>query len=164
MAAAGRDATDKVRSMLAGATGLPMAISALAERERVALPALAASQVIAQQVTFETAERSSGVQYPVVYVYCEGVANLLKEKFRTLSGKAYMAVEVRASHDRLEEVTEKLQLYAAAAMEVLDANRGDWGDGMFYSGAYKAEYGPVQRGGKSFLAAAKIRFEVDVSR
>ncbi len=164
MAAAGRDATNKVRSMLAGATGLPLAISTLAASEQVTLPLLDASQVIAHQVAFETAERTAGVRYPVVYVYCEGVANLLKEKFRTFSGRAYMTVEIRTSHDRLEEVTDRLQLYAAAAMDVLDGNRGDWGDGMFYAGTYKVEYGAVVRGGRNFLASAKIRFELDVSR
>jgi hypothetical protein len=91
------------------------------------------------------------------------LTNLLTEKFRTFSGKAHMAVEVRVTHDRLEQVSKNLQYYAGAATEVLDAQRGDWGSGMFYTGGYKVEFGPIKHGGKNFLQAAKVQFEVDVS-
>jgi hypothetical protein len=138
-------------------------VSALAEREKVELAAIDTSQVIAQQVALETAERTTGVMYPAVYVYCQGLANLQKEKFRAFSGKAYMVVEVRVTHDRLERVSSSLQYYTSAAAEVLDAHRGDWGDGMFYTGGYKVEFGPIKHGGKNFLQVAKVIFEVEAS-
>jgi hypothetical protein len=163
MAALGSAATKKVREMLTAATGLPFAVAAIAERDRVDLPQLDASQVVAQNVAHLTAERSAGVTYPAVYTYCEGLANLQKEKFRTFSGKAQMVVEVRVTHDRLERVSKNLEYYAGAVTEVLDANRGDWGGGMFYTGGYKVEFGPIKQGGKNFLQAAKILFEVEVS-
>lgn len=34
---------------------------------------------------------------------------------------------------------------------------------MFYAGGYKVEFGPVKRGGRNFIQAAKITFELDVS-
>jgi hypothetical protein len=98
-----------------------------------------------------------------VYVYCEKLDNTLREKFRTFSGTVGMAVEIRVSHDRLERLARDVQLYAAAAAEVLDSGRGDWGSGMFYAGGYEVAFGPVKRGGKNFLEAAKISFDVDVS-
>ena len=45
-----------------------------------------------------------------------------------------MAIEVRVSQDRLEGIEEQLQMYVDAVTQVLDQNRGDWGEGMFYAG------------------------------
>ena len=163
MAAVGSAATTKVVEILAAPAGLPLAVSAIAERENMAPLLVEAEQVLAQNVSFELTERSTGVKYPVFYVYCEGLANLLKEKFRTFSGKAYMVVEVRVSHDRFEGMWEELQLYASAITDVLDSHRGEWSPGMYYTGGYKVEFGPIKRGGKNLLQAAKILFEVQVS-
>jgi len=149
--------------MLAGPTGLPQAVGALAERERLDLAQIGAEQEVSQHVAFELAEKSAGARYPAVYVYCQGVANLLKEKFRTFSGKVYMAVEVRVTSDRLEGVSRELQAYASAVTDVLDAHRGEWAPGMYYAGGYKVEFGPVRHGGKNFLQAAKVEFEVEAS-
>ena len=135
----------------------------VAEREGAQLPLIDASQVLVQNVALEIAERSAGVKYPAVYVYCEGLTNNLKEKFLTFSGQAHMAVEVRVSHDRIEGVMDKLQLYSAAATDVLDGSRGDWGAGMFYTGGYTVQFEPTKRGGKNFLQTAKIKFDVEMS-
>jgi hypothetical protein len=35
---------------------------------------------------------------------------------------------------------------------------------MFYSGGYEVVFGPVKRGGRNFLQAAKITFEIGVSK
>ncbi len=163
MAAIGTKATDKVVEILTATAGLPATVAAAAQRESAELAEIAAEQVMPENVAFELAERSAGVKYPAVYVYCEGLANLLKEKFRTFSGKAYMAIEVRVSRDRLERVGKDLQLYVEAVTEVLDNNRGTWDAGMSYCGGYKVEFGPVKHGGKNFLQTAKVRFEVDIS-
>ena len=163
MAALGSVATNRVLGIMTAATGLPYAVGAIAERERVQLPLIGNSQVMAQQVAFETAERTAGVAYPAVYVYCEGLSNLQKEKFRTFSGKAFMAVEVRVTHDHLEGVMTNLQYYSGAVAEVLDAHRGDWGAGLFYTGGYNVEFGPIKHGGKNFIQVAKVLFEVQVS-
>ncbi len=101
MPAIGALATQTVVSILNGNTGLPFAISSLEQQEGVELPAIGAAQVMAQNIAFDMAERTAGVTYPAVYVYCEGVANQLKEKFRTFSGTAKMTMEIRVSHDRL---------------------------------------------------------------
>ncbi len=163
MSAIGAAATRKVVGLLGGNTGLPFAISALRQSESVDLPLIDATQVAQQNIAFEVAERTAGVIYPAVYVYCEGLANQLKEKFRTFSGKAHMAMEVRVTYDKADLLARDTQLYAAAAAEVLDSHRGDWGDGMFYAGGYTVEFAPVKRGGRNFLQTAKIRFDVDVS-
>jgi hypothetical protein len=163
MPAIGAAATQKLVNMLGAQTGLPYAISALQSSESVELPAIAAAQVASQNIAFDVAERTTGVTYPAVYVYCDGLSNQLKEKFRTFSGKAHMSMEVRVSYDKVDTLARDLQLYASAATQVLDSYRGDWGDGMFYGGGYEVAFGPVKRGGKNFLQTAKISFDVDVS-
>jgi len=47
--------------------------------------------------------------------------------------------------------------------QVLDANRGSWGQGMFFTGGYEVKFDPVQHGGRNFLQVAKVTFEVDLS-
>jgi hypothetical protein len=135
----------------------------LNEQEGVELPTIGAPQVLAQNVAPDIAERTAGVTYPAVYVYCDGMANQLKEKFRTFSGTAKMTIEIRVSHDGIHALGRDLEFYSSAAAEVLDSNRGDWGNGMFYAGGYDVEFGPVKRGGTNFLQVAKINFQLDVS-
>ncbi len=161
MAAIGKMATEKISALLAGTTGLSAALAALQQSEAVEVPAI--GTVLAQNIGHEVAERKPGVVYPAVYIYCEGLYNQLREKFRTFSGKAQMVAEVRVTYDRLDDLSRDLELYAAAVAQVLDASRGDWDEGMFYAGGYKVEFSPVKRGGKNFLQTAKVTFEVDVS-
>jgi hypothetical protein len=163
MAALGSAVTTKSLGILTEPAGLPGRIAALVAEEQIDLALIPPSQVVAQQVAFDTAEKTAGVSYPAVYVYCEGLTNILREKFRTFSGRAQMAIEVRTTHDRLEKVTGGLQYYAAAVAEVLDRNRGDWEEGMFYTGGYTVEFGPIKHGGKNFIQTAKVRYEVEVS-
>ena len=63
-----------------------------------------------------------------------------------------------------EGLQDKLELYVDGTMRMLNASRGDWGDGMFYGGEYAVAFGPVKQGGKNFMQTAKITFEIGVSR
>jgi hypothetical protein len=74
-----------------------------------------------------------------------------------------MTIEVRVSQDRLEGIEAQSQMYLDAATQVLDQNRGDWGEGMFYAGGYEAAFGPVKHGGQNFIQVAKVTFDVGVS-
>jgi len=98
-----------------------------------------------------------------VQVYVDRVRNLLTEKFRKFSGKVRTVAEVRVSQDRIEGIEEQLRLYVDAVTQVLEANRGSWGEGAFYTGGYEVTFEPVKHGGKNFLQAAKVVFEVDLS-
>jgi hypothetical protein len=104
------------------------------------------------------------MQFPAVNVYCEKIVNSLVEKFRRFSGTVQTTVELRHSQDRLDGLQDGLENYADAIMQVLNANRGDWGNGMFYCGEYQAVFGAVKHGGKNFMQVAKITFEIGVSR
>lgn len=155
--------TGKILSLLQEPAGLPYFVTSIADREGVRLPAIEPRQVIPQNITPEAVERSAGATYPAIYVYCEKLANSLREKFRTFSGTARMAVEVRVSQDRLEGLERKLSLYVEAVTDVLDARRGDWGQGLFYTGGYEVAFGPTKHGGKNFIQTAKVGFDVQVS-
>jgi len=144
-------------------TGVAQAVGTLAADSGIALAPLPPEHVIAQNTSVAIAERSLAVKYPVVHVYSDRVRNLLTEKFRTFSGKVRTVAEVRVSQDRIEGIEEQLRLYVDAVTQVLDSNRGSWGQGAFYTGGYEITFDPVKQGGKNFLQVAKVTFEVDMS-
>jgi hypothetical protein len=151
-------AKTKVVDRVTGSEQLSSALAALTDRTPEAVA------VVTQNVAAELAERSGTVKYPAVNVYCEKIANELREKFRSFSGKVHMVIEVRHSQDRLEGIEDALEQFTDGITSTLNASRGDWGDGMFYSGGYEVSFGAVKRGGRNFTQAAKVTFEVGVSR
>ena len=163
MANAGKRAVGKVLQMLETPAGLSENLAAVSELEGIELPEITLKQVFLHNVAQELVERSVDLHYPTLHLYCEKVSNTLREKFRTFSGSAQIALEVRVSHDRLDGLDQKLQVYVDAVTRILDQNRGDWGSGMFYTGGYEAIFEAVKRGGKNFIQTGKIRFEVLVS-
>ena len=163
MAWVGSTVTAQVVTLLSAPQGLNACVTTLSQAESVTPQPVGQSQILAQNVSVELAERATDVLYPSVSVYCEKIVNQLKEKFRNFSGKAIMAIEVRVSQDRLNGIEEQLQMYVDAATQVLDQNRGDWGEGMFFAGAYEAALGPVKHGGQNFIQVGKVSFEVGVS-
>jgi len=163
MAWVGSTVTAQVVTLLNAPQGLNACVSKLAQAESTTLQPLGENQILAQNVLIELAERSTDVVYPAVSVYCEKIVNQLKEKFRNFSGKAVMTIEVRVSQDRLGGIEGQLQSYVDAATQVLDQNRGDWGEGMYYAGCYEAALGPVKHGGQNFVQVGKVTFEVGVS-
>jgi hypothetical protein len=137
--------------------------SLAAEKAAAILSDALRQEIVTQNTAAELAEKTAGVKYPAIYVYCGKVANLLREKFRTFSGEAQMVAEVRVSQDRLDGLEAQTQLFAEAVTGALDSKRGDWGDGMFFGGGYEIGYGPVKHGGRNFLQIAKVTFTVEVS-
>jgi len=156
-------AAGKVIQRMTAPAGVNASLAALTAGGAAAAGALNSSQIRSQNVAADLAERGDPVVYPAANVYCEKIVNLLVEKFRTFSGSLQMAVEVRHSQDRLAGLQDALELYADAAMQVLDASRGDWGDGMYYSGGYQVGFSAVKHGGKNYIQTAKITFEIGVS-
>ena len=153
-----------VLKRITGTAGVNSNLAVLTQADQNLAGPLNAAQMRSQNVAADMAERGSTVRYPAINVYCEQILNQLTEKFRTFSGTVQMAIEVRHSQDRIEGLQDSLDLYADAIMAVLNASRGDWGEGAFYGGAYKVAFGPVKQGGKNFIQIAKITFEIGVSK
>lgn len=152
-----------VQFLSATDTGVNSAVGTLASDSGVALAPLPPEHIVAQNLSVTIAERATAVKYPVLHVYSDRVRNLLTEKFRTFSGKIRTVAEVRVSQDRIEGIEGQLQLYVDAVTQVLDSNRGSWGQGAFYTGGYEVTFDPVQHGGQNFLQIARVSFEVDLS-
>jgi hypothetical protein len=154
----GSAATRKVMERLAGPATAGSLVGALTEA------GYGGASMRAQNAAAELVERAGAVQYPLVTVYCEKVVNDLKEKFRSFSGRAEIAIEVRHSQDRLEGLEDAIEQQTDALTKALSASRGDWGDGMYYAGGYEVSFGRVSRGGRNFTQVAKVTFEIGVSR
>jgi hypothetical protein len=154
----------KVIGRITGPSGVNSSLAALTQTDQNMAGRLNLAQVRSQNAPADLAERGSMVKYPAVNVYCEQIVNQLTEKFRLFSGTVHMAIEVWHSQDRLEGLQDTLDLYADAIMDMLNASRGDWGQGAFYGGAYKVAFGIVKPGGKNFIQIAKITFEIGVSK
>ena len=164
MAQIGSIGTKKSMAVLiASGIGLPDTVDALSAQQEMTLPAVTAQQIVAQNVAPELSDRSTASKYPLVYVYCGKIVNQLREKFRAFSGNAQMVVEARVSQDRIDEMESHLQFYADAIMQVLDNNRGDWGDGVFYGGGYEVAFTAVKHGGRNFIQTAKVTFVLEIS-
>ena len=159
----GSATAQKLLGILTGTAGLPGTVAELAAEANLELPQIVVDQILAQNVAPELAERAITTKYPMIYVYCAKLTNRLREKFRVFSGDAELVVEVRFSSDRLEDVGPGLQAYVDAVIEVVDGSRGDWGDGVFYSGGYDVAFGAVKSGGRNFLQSAKIGMTVEIS-
>ena len=150
--------------LLTGTDGLPARIEgAAATADGLYVPPIAGTDIVARHVAADLAEKTSGVRYPSAHVYCEKVVNQLREKFRRFSGTADLVVEVRVSHEHMDSLQNVLQLYADAVTDVLDSNRGYWTPGVFYTGGYTLHYGPIKRGGRSFLQAVRVELTVNGS-
>lgn len=162
MASISGAATKYVVGLLTSTTGVDARALAIAQEDGVEHVASVRTIVI-QNAAADLSEKTLQGKYPAVLVYCDKVANTLKEKFRVFSGSARICIEVRCSRDRLEGLDEHLQLYAGAVCRVLESARGQWAAGFFYAGGYEVTYGPVRTGGNYFLQTAKVVFEVEVS-
>lgn len=159
---AGR-ATSKLVQMMNAPGGLNTNIAALAQAENVSLPPVPAASFFTDNVAIDMAEKAADVKYTAVYVYCGKIVNDLKEKFRSFSGRLQMEIDVRVSQDRLDGMDQTSQLYTDAVTQILDQNRGDWGQGLFYAGGYEISFGPVKHGGRNFIKSATVSFQVDAS-
>jgi hypothetical protein len=152
-----------VELLTAGERGVNSAVGKLASDTGITLAPVPPAHVVNQNVPVGLAEKAKAVKYPAMYVYTDRVRNLLTEKFRAFSGKVRTVTEVRVSQDRIEGLGDQLRLYVDAVTQVLDANRGSWGQGAFYTGGYEVTFDPVQHGGQNFLQIAKVSIEVDFS-
>jgi hypothetical protein len=156
-------ATSALTKRLNSDDGLPQRVGQLVLTSALQIPQISAADILERHVAADVAEKTSGVRYPVVYVYCEKVVNDLREKFRTFSGTADLSVDIRVSHEHMDDLQGLLQAYVESVTDVLDKWRGQWAKGVFYSGGYEIHFGPIKRGGRNFIQAAKVELTVNVS-
>lgn len=155
----GSAASAKAIQRLTAAAGVNASLTTIAGGG-LAPTLLNPAQFRAQNAAPDLVERSTVTQYPSIQVYCEKIVNSLEEKFQRFSGSVHLAIEIRHSQDGLEGLEAAVELYTDAVMRTLETNRGDWGDGMYYAGGYQVVFGAVKHGGRNFVQAAKVTFEI----
>src|SRR5579884_3815789 len=158
------DVTGVVAGLLLCQGGLQAQLEEAAAAEQAPGIKIPPQQIVSRNMAPEVAEKSTATRYPAVHVYCEKYVNDQREKFRTFSGEAQMAIDLRVSSDRVEELEPQMNLLLDALTSTLDQNRGDLGSGVFYGGGYEITPGPVKPGGRNFLQTAKVTFNLEVSR
>jgi len=156
-------ATKVVEFLKSTDAGLSAVLGAISQTTGTALPMIRPTSIIQQNAPMAVMERALAVKYPAVHIYSDRVQNLLTEKFRTFSGKIRTVAEVRVSQDRIEGLEDQVRLYVDAVTQILDANRGSWGQGMFFAGGYEVKFEQIEHGGRNFIQVAKVTFEVDLS-
>ena len=86
------------------------------------------------------------MKYPAVHVYIGPGAESADREIPDVFGKVRTVAEVRVSQDRIEGIEDQLRLYVDAVTQVLDANRGSWGQGVFFTGGYEVSSIRCSRG------------------
>lgn len=163
MARAASAATGYLGQILKAPDGLSSSVGTISEAAGISLPSLGSSSIFDRYVSPEISEKLLGARYPAVYVFCEKATNAHTEKFRTFSGTAQLVIDVRVSHDHVDELQVNLQHYVDAVTDVLDRNRGSWGQGMYYPGGYEIHFHPVKPGGRCYLQTAKVTLQIHLS-
>ena len=113
------------------------------------------SQNVAAQIWRSGARR---VKYPAVNVYCEKIVNDLTEKFQTFSGTCRWRSRCGIPRTGWRGCRTTLELYADAAMQVLDASRGRLGRRDVLRRRVRGGVRAVKQGGKNFIQVAKVTF------
>jgi hypothetical protein len=72
-------------------------------------------------------------------------------------------VEVTMSGERADLTEQLLHLHAEALTRVLERNRGDWGNGLFYGGKYEIKFKGAHSGGRNYIQTARIELDVESS-
>ncbi len=163
MARIGSIAARSLADHLRGRGGLPDRIAELTSASPLEIGPISAIDILERQVAADLAEKTSGARYPTVQIYCDKLVNDLREKFRTFSGTADLTIEVRVSHEHMENLQSMLHTFIEAVTDILDTKRGRWVPGVFYTGGYTVQFGPIKRGGRNFLQTAKVELTVNIS-
>ena len=151
-------------SMLSAPEGMPQSLTTRGAPVEMANWPTDPMAIQARQAPPDINEKQRRVLYPSVSIYCDKIENRLTEKYRRFSGTLRYVIEVRVAGDRLETLQDELHLQTEAVLDTLERNRGDLGDGLFWSGAYEVTFGAVKHGGPNYLQTAKVICELTLSR
>jgi hypothetical protein len=157
-------AAQKTVELLTDDSALATELAEISNGSLIEIPAIPDGQVYLSSASLSMAELQQELGYPRVAVASTRLRNTQAEKFRSLSGTATVIAEVAATGDMVIVVDTAIHFYVEAITNILRRNRGDWGDGVFYSGGYDVDIQAPQAGGSGFLQTARVTFDVGVSR
>ena len=154
----------KLSDLLTTGNALAEEITALATANNLNIPSITPAQVVLSSATPDMGDRNIQLMYPRICLYSSNIRNSQFEKFRSLSGTASVTADVWASANLVSDVDTWIHFYVEAMTGILRQNIGDWGDGVFFSGLYDAQFQPPKAGGIGFVQSAKVSCSVNVSR
>ena len=156
-------AAQKLQSKLTSSDALAQQIEATATALNVSIPPIPAHQVLLSAASADLGDRNLALSYPRVCVYSSGIKNSQFEKFRSFSGQVALVAEIWASADLLDQADQWIHFYVEGVSSILRLNIGDWGDGMFFAGAYEVQFQAPRAGGLGFVESAKLTMSLNAS-
>ena len=157
-------APTKLAGLLKASAALEANVNELAAANQTTVPIIPSTQVFVSSAPVGIADLQPELAYPRVNVFAARLKNNQAERFRSVSGSVSVVAEIAATSDLLAQVDQWIHFYVEVVSTILQENRGDWGDGLFYSGAYEVEVKSPQAGGSGFLQVARVSCELGVSR
>ena len=157
-------AAQKVGLLLTADNALGQELNTLTASANVSLPPIQPNQIVLTAVGPEIADKNAQLTYPRICLYSTTIKNTHLEKFRSLSGSLSVSADVWASANLLQDVDQWIQFYVEATTAVLRLNTGDWGDGIFFSGAYDVQFQAPKAGGFGYVELGKVTCTLSVSR
>ncbi len=157
-------ATQKVSDLLTNESALQQEIAAIAGSCNTNVPAIESTQIILSSASQDINDRDMQLTYPRICIYSSGLKNTQAEKFRSLSGSLMVVADLWTSGDLISDVDRWIHFYVEAFTNVLRENISDWGDGIFFPGAYDVQIQSPKPGGLGFAQMARITFNLNVSR
>jgi hypothetical protein len=139
-------------------------IAALAAASNANIPLITSDQVILSSASPILGDRDVQLTYPRVCLYSCGVKNTQVEKFVSLSGAVSVIADIWASSNLATDTDQWIHFYLEAFTALLRQNRGDWGQGLFFSGVYEVVLQPPQPGGLGFVQSGRVSCNLNVSR
>lgn len=157
-------AAQKTVALLKDGSALASELAEITNGAAVEIAAIPDEQIYASSASLAMAELQQELGYPRVAVASTRFRNTQQEKFRSVSGTVTVTAEIAATGDLLTNVDTSIHFYVEAIANLLRRNRGDWGDGIFFSGGYDVDIQAPKAGGSGFLQTARVSFDVGVSR
>ena len=157
-------APQKLADLLTLNAAIESEVNSLAVDSGITLPLLLASQVYVSSSPIGMAELLEELAFPRISVFSGKLINSQIEKFRSLSGSIEITAEIVATADFLADADRWIHYYAEAVANILRHSRGDWGDGLFFSGAYDIDVQPPRAGSAGYIQLAHVSCSVGVSR
>ena len=157
-------AAQKVFNLLTAANALQQEVTSLALDANANVPVITSSEVVLSSISPDLGDKDVQLTYPRVALYSSGLKNTQAEKFRSLSGSVAVVAEIWSSANMVTQSDQWIHFYVEAVTQILRKNIGDWGDGMFFSGAYEIQFQQPKAGGFGFVQSAKVTCNLNVSR
>jgi hypothetical protein len=154
----------KVSDLLTNGNALEQQINTVAAASNVTVPAITSGAVVLSSMSAEMGDKDFQLTYPRICLYSTAIKNTQIEKFRSLSGTASVTAELWASANLLQDVGQWIHFYVEAMTNILRQSIGDWGDGIFFSGAYDVQFQSPKVGGFGYVESAKVTCSLNVSR